>query len=150
MSIRGVIDKYSVLLLGIALLVILFDYAQIISNYGIYSAEITSTPLQFFWLRAPYNLLYATISLVVCIVLLNYLIRGEATKAGVPTMFYAVVRLRFDCQQPITFDYLLIICLLNIVGALISLYLTQSICHRQVLKVEAKAAYNGNQVVPAS
>jgi len=164
LSFRGIIEKYALLLLGIALLVIVFDYAQIISDYGIYSAQITSTPLRFFWLWAPYNLLHATISLVVCIILLNYIVRGEVVTAGVSityvslivtfslllALFYAFVRLRFDYQLPIAIDYLVIIGLLNVVGALISLYLAQSICHRQVLKVKANPVSPGNQVAPAT
>ena len=164
LSFRGIVEKYAPSLLGIVLLVVVFDYAQIISDYGIYSAEITSTPLQFFWLWAPYNLLHATISLLVCIILLNYIVRGEVMTAGVSmkyvvqitacslflAFFYAVVRLKFDYQQPIAIDYLVIICLLNVVGALISLYLAQSICHRHVLKVRRNPVFQGNQVAPAS
>ncbi|WP_158704437.1 hypothetical protein [Rhizobium sp. NXC24] len=150
---RGIFEKHAVLLLSITIVVFLFDYIQMMSDYGMYNNVITTSFWIFIARWIPYNVLHAIISMSVCIVILNYVIRGQTKTAGVSikyiiamivsvaalSCFYAIVRLRFDFHQSIAIDYILIISFLNISASVIALYLCQCICHRR-LKKSAQSA----------
>lgn len=148
LTLRGIVEKYSLTLLTITGVVFFFDYAQVISDYGINSPAPPESPVRFFASWIPFNALHSVISLVLCVVLLNYIVRGEIRTPGVSFFYlvivstaavifsflYAVARLRFDFGKPLAIDYIIIICLLNTVAAAISLYLSQCICHRRLMK----------------
>ncbi|MBB4229329.1 hypothetical protein [Rhizobium mongolense] len=149
-SVRSLIEKHAGKLALIMLLVLLFDYAQLISDYGIYSPEITTSPTKFFALWFPYNVTHSIISVSICVVLLHYVGHGQAKTPGVSTAyilamiavaastacFYAVVRLRYDWKVDFAADYVLMICLLNVVAAMIALFISQSLYYGRIVKHE--------------
>ncbi|TBG75763.1 hypothetical protein ELG69_27240 (plasmid) [Rhizobium leguminosarum] len=150
LNVRGVIEKNAGKLLIIMCAVIVFDYAQLISDYGIYNPYLRSAPIELFASWIPYNIAHSIISISVCVVLLHYLSRGEAKTPGVSIVyilvmaavalttscFYALVRLRYDFKVEVTLDYLFIVCLLNLVAAMIALFMSQSLYHGRILKSE--------------
>ncbi|MBY3381683.1 hypothetical protein [Rhizobium laguerreae] len=149
-NLRGVIEKNAGKLLMIMCAVIVFDYAQLISDYGIYNPYLRSAPIQLFASWIPYNITHSIISVSLCVVLLHYLSRGEAKTPGVSIIyilaiaavaltascFYGLVRLRYDFRVGVTLDYLFIVCLLNLVAAMIALFMSQSLYHGRILKSE--------------
>ncbi|MBY5767024.1 hypothetical protein HFO06_28660 [Rhizobium leguminosarum] len=150
LNVRNVIEENAGKLLIIMCAVIVFDYAQLISDYGIYNPDLRSAPIEFFASWLPYNIIHSIISVSICVVLLHYLSRGEAKTPGVSIVyilamaavalttscFYALVRLRYDFKVGVAIDYLFIICLLNLVAAMIALFMSQSLYHGRILKSE--------------
>ncbi|WP_208246948.1 hypothetical protein WGT02_23205 (plasmid) [Rhizobium sp. T1470] len=140
-TVRSLTEKHAGKLVLIILLVLAFDYAQLISDYGIYNPALTSSPGKIFGGWLPYNIVHSIISVAICVVLLHYVARGQAKTPGVSTAyiavmtgvaiatasFYAIIRLRFDFRVPLAFDYILIIGLLNAVAAMIALFMSQSL-----------------------
>ncbi len=156
-TVRALVEKHAGKLLMIMLFVVAFDYAQLISDYGIYNPALTSSPLKIFGGWLPYNIVHSIISVAICVVLLHYLAHGEAKTPGVSTAyifamiavalstasFYAIIRLRFDLRVPLALDYILIIGLLNVVAAMIALFVSQTLYYGRMVKQVEHTPGNG-------
>ncbi|MGR9257474.1 hypothetical protein [Rhizobium leguminosarum] len=147
-TVSSLVEKHAGKLLLIMVLVVAFDYAQLISDYGIYNPALTSSPGAILGGWLPYNIVHSIIAAAICVVLLHYVAHGQAKTPGVSTAyilamiavalstasFYAVIRLRFDLRVPLAIDYILIIGLLNVVAAMIALFVSQSLYYGRLVK----------------
>jgi hypothetical protein len=148
-SIGALLDQYSGRLLAIMGAVVVFDYLQTLSDFGLNNFKFDGTTLEFFLEWAPFNILHSLISLVVCLIILVHLVRtGPTSELGpvvrdyvilIATMaaisaFYAQARMYFQYNTPEAIDFLLLVVLLNMAAASIGFVVARSICQRRLAK----------------
>jgi uncharacterized membrane protein len=148
-------DKAGLLLLT-AVVVVLFDFLQTLSDYGLKSDASAGDNkwdsfLGFvaYWL--PYMALHSMIAVSISFVIILYIARrtGELSRttpyyvwamviaiAIVTATFYAGARMSFQYKIPWAFDYVLLIVSLNAAAAAISLLIARAVCRHRFETVQ--------------
>jgi hypothetical protein len=146
-GILAVLNGHALLLLAVFTLVVVFDYAQMLSDYSNPAegakegAHVGSGALAWLAKWAPYHMLHALIAVSMVLMLLMFVsrcradesVRGVAYLArmcvavGLAAAFYAIARLEFqyaDKSSAGNGDYVVLIVLLNVAGAVLALTAT--------------------------
>lgn len=125
-----VASRYSGFLCVILLLVVCYDFLQSFSDYGINRESFDGTLGSFLLEWLPYHVLHGFISVAVSLLIIRHfgsttdepLVRQLVTLAvvaGTVSGFYAVARTMFQYQTTAV-DFVVLVILLNIVGAFIA------------------------------
>jgi hypothetical protein len=148
---KQLFDAKAGLLLLAAIVVVLFDFLQTLSDYGL-NTDASAGDTQWdsflgfvlYWL--PYMALHSMIAVSISFVIILYIARrtGELSRstpyyvwglvtaiAIITATFYAGARMSFQYKIPWAFDYVLLIVLLNTAAAAISLLIARAICRRR-------------------
>jgi hypothetical protein len=124
-------------------------------DYGRHSFYDFNGLLPFLQAKAPYFLLQSMIAVAVCIVIQGRSAEnltasrdrrvldglGVVLVAVVTSAFYAVARLKYDFLPPRTFDFVLLVVILNAVAAAIAFVGCQSVWRRRLAREELRAAF---------
>jgi hypothetical protein len=143
----GQLESYSGLLLTLVLIVVLYDFAQALYDFGSFKAEVAKSAYEFIIKNVPFYVLHSFVPILASFVILIYVehlgnssrwlsLLGAAALmvlvVGFASGFYAIARLYYQFGVTQGLDFIVIVVAVNVTAALLALATAALFSKRQI------------------
>jgi hypothetical protein len=143
----GQFESYSGLLLTLVLIVVLYDFAQALYDFGSFKAEVAKSAYEFIIKNVPFYVLHSFVPILASFVILIYVgrLNTPETRLSMPATvglvvavvgfasgFYAIARLYYQFGVTQGLDFIVIVVAVNITAALLALATAALFGKRQI------------------
>ncbi|HST95988.1 MAG TPA: hypothetical protein VLJ78_14540 [Microvirga sp.] len=143
----GELENYAGLILTLVLIVVLYDFAQALYDFGSFQASMARSPYEFIIKNVPFYVLHSFVPILACFVILLYVGRlgNSAAKAntfasagllvlvvGFASAFYAMARLYYQFNGAKGLDFIVLVVAVNVTAALLALATAALFGKRQI------------------
>jgi hypothetical protein len=135
----GQLESYSGLLLTLVLIVVLYDFAQALYDFGSFKAEVAKSAYEFIIKNVPFYVLHSFVPILASFVILIYVGRLNTPTVGLVVAvvgfasgFYAIARLYYQFGVTQGLDFIVIVVAVNVTAALLALATAALFSKRQI------------------
>jgi hypothetical protein len=143
----GQLESYSGLLLTLVLIVVLYDFAQALYDFGSFKAEVAKSAYEFIIKNVPFYVLHSFVPILASFVILIYVGRLNTPETrlnmlatvglvvavvGFASGFYAIARLYYQFGVTQGLDFIVIVVAVNVTAALLALATAALFSKRQI------------------
>jgi hypothetical protein len=141
------LENYAGLILTLILIVVLYDFAQALYDFGSFQASIAKSAYEFIVKNVPFYVLHSFVSILACFIILIYVGRLGNPAARVNTLasagllvlvvgfasaFYAMARLYYQFNGAQGLDFIVLVVVVNVTAALLALATASLFGKRQI------------------
>jgi len=143
----GGLENYAGLILTLVLIIVLYDFAQALYDFGSFQANIARSAYEFIIENVPFYVLHSFVPILACFIILIYVGRlgNAATRVsplasagllvlvvGFASAFYAMARLYYQFNGAKGLDFIVLVVAVNVTAALLALATASLFGKRQI------------------
>ena len=159
------LEKYAGLILTLVLIVVLYDFAQALYDFGSFQANIARSAYEFIIKNVPFYILHSFVPILACFIILIYVGRLGHPVAKVNTLasagllvlvvgftsaFYAMARLYYQFNGAKGLDFIVLVVTVNVTAALLALATASLFGKRQIAARRRKSQHASPPQVAAN
>lgn len=163
------LENYAGLILTLVLIVVLYDFAQALYDFGSFQANLARSAYEFMIKNVPFYVLHSFVPILACFIILIYVGRldNPATKmsaivsagllvlvVGFTSAFYAMARLYYQFNGTKGVDFIVLVVAVNVTASLLALVTASLFGRRQIaarrLRSQQSSLFQVTAPIPSS